>query len=105
MSHGESLSRLYGVHTSVGLESRLTHMAGIEAKVRFLIVYNNFGSSTIGLVSRFHNLEALTSNWDLKPFSEKLLVKQMTKRAAANGWELKIPKFSVGDGPFRELMG
>lgn len=111
MMNGDALTRLYDTQTSKVPESKLAHMADIEAKIRFLRVYNNFPSTKIGLVSRFHNLETLVANYDMKPRSEKLFVKQMTARAEKNGWELKIPRFKVvdvssdTDADFRELRG
>jgi hypothetical protein len=102
-SHADALNRFCGTYTSVVPESQLAHLNEVGGKVRFLETHNSFTSSNVGLVSRFYNLELLTSNYEPKPHTERLLIKQWTERAKANGREVKIPRYRLKGGKEREM--
>jgi hypothetical protein len=102
-AHVEAFEEFCGTYTSKVAESRLDHLTEIGGKVRFLETHNAFKSTKVGLVSRFYNLDLLTSNYEPKPHTEKLLIKQWTKRAKDNGREVKIPKYRLKGGVAREM--
>lgn len=78
-AHVDTLEDFCGVLAYPGSdrESRLANLTEIGGKVRFLETHNAFRSSTVGLVSRFYNLDLLTSNYEPKLYTEKLLIKQV----------------------------
>ncbi|KAE9373735.1 hypothetical protein N431DRAFT_557730 [Stipitochalara longipes BDJ] len=102
-SRVESLERFCGANTSTVPESTLAHLNEVGGKVRFLETHNSFRSFTVGLISRFYNLDLLTSNYEPKPHTERLLIKQWTERAKENGREVKIPKYRLMGRVEREM--
>ena len=99
----ESLERFCGTSTTKVPESQLAHRTEIGGKVRFLETHNSFRSTTVGLVSRFYNLDLLTSNYEPKPWTEKFLIKHWTMRAKENGREVEIPKYRLKGGVTRQM--